>query len=116
VLVTVSGRTRQVLRDGDTLARKGGDEFVAVLVDLDDVSDAIPLLNRLLAAAAQAMPFKDLSLQVSASIGICFYSQTQLYSAEELMHQADLAMYQAKLAGKNQYCVFAASDITVVPD
>ena len=45
MLVTVSSRTRQVLRDGDTLARKGGDEFVAVLVDLDDVSDAIPLLN-----------------------------------------------------------------------
>ncbi len=74
VLVTVSGRMRQVLRDGDTLARKGGDEFVAVLVDLDDTADAIPLLNRLLAAAAQPMAFGDLSLQVSASIGVCFYT------------------------------------------
>ena len=69
------------------------------------------MLNRLLAAAAQAMEFKDLSLQVSSSIGICFYSQTQISSAEELMHQADLAMYQAKLAGKNQYCVLSGSGV-----
>ncbi|WP_394787040.1 cache domain-containing protein, partial [Rhodoferax sp.] len=53
LLVVLADRMKQVLREGDTLARIGGDEFVAVLVDLDDMADCVPMLNRLLAAAAQ---------------------------------------------------------------
>ncbi len=105
-LVTVANRMKQVLREGDTLARLGGDEFVAVLLDVEDVTACVPMLNRLLAAAAQPMDVGDLSLRVSASLGLTFYPQADTVNADQLLRQADQAMYQAKLAGKNRYHVF----------
>jgi diguanylate cyclase (GGDEF)-like protein/PAS domain S-box-containing protein len=108
VLINLALRMKEALREGDTLARLGGDEFVAVLIDLDDASDSTPLLARLLAAAAQPVAVKDWSLQVSASLGVTFYPQKQDLDADQLLRQADQAMYQAKLAGKNRYHVFDA--------
>lgn len=110
VLIAVSTRMRQALRDGDTLARNGGDEFVAVLVDLENAQNALPLLDRLLVAAAELIEFGSFFLQVSASIGISFYEGEQSKTAEALMREADVAMYQAKLAGKNQYRIFDPCD------
>jgi EAL domain-containing protein (putative c-di-GMP-specific phosphodiesterase class I) len=69
----------------------------------------VPLLDRLLAAAAQQVQVGDLTLQVSASLGVTFYPQAQDIDADQLMRQADQAMYQAKLAGKNCYYVFDAA-------
>jgi diguanylate cyclase (GGDEF)-like protein/PAS domain S-box-containing protein len=108
LLVALSTRMRQALRDGDTLARLGGDEFVAVLLDLNDASGSVPMLSRLLAAAAQPLQVGDLLLQVSASIGVTFYPQTEDVDADQLLRQSDQAMYQAKVAGKNRYHVFDA--------
>ena len=114
VLITLATRMKETLRDGDTLARLGGDEFVAVLIDLEDPSTSIPLINRLLAAAAQPVQVGDLSLQVSASLGVTFYPQIRDIDADQLLRQADQAMYQAKVAGKNRYHVFdAAKDSTI---
>ena len=105
---------KQALRDGDTLARIGGDEFVAVLIDLDDAQACQPMLNRLLAAAAQPVHFGEHFLQVSASVGVTFYPQEDDIEADQLLRQADQAMYQAKLAGKNRYHLFdAAQDRSV---
>jgi predicted signal transduction protein with EAL and GGDEF domain len=100
---------KEALREGDTLARIGGDEFVAVLIDLEDPSASVPLLNRLLMAAALPVPVRDLTLQVSASLGVTFYPQAQDVEADQLLRQADQAMYQAKLAGKKRYWVFDAA-------
>ena len=108
LLITLAARMKQGLREGDTLARIGGDEFVAVLIDLDDGDASLPLLNRLLEAAAQPVHLGDLHLQVSASIGVTFYPQAQPIDADQLLRQADQAMYQAKLAGKRRYHVFDA--------
>ncbi|MBK6998427.1 MAG: EAL domain-containing protein [Rhodoferax sp.] len=108
VLITLAARMKETLREGDTLARLGGDEFVAVLIDLDDAAGCTPLLIRLLEAAAQPVAVDDLSLQVSASLGVTFYPQKQDLDADQLLRQADQAMYQAKLAGKNRYHVFDA--------
>ena len=108
LLVALATRMKQALREGDTLARIGGDEFVAVLIDLEDAPACQPMLMRLLAAASQPTSFGDLSLQVSASLGVAFYPQTGELDAEQLLRQADQAMYQAKLAGKNRYCLFDA--------
>jgi diguanylate cyclase (GGDEF)-like protein len=105
-LVTLANQLKQTLREGDTLARLGGDEFVAVLVDLEGSDASVPLLNRLLAAAAAPIPLGDLAVQVSASIGVTFYPQPQEVDADQLLRQADQAMYQAKLTGKNRYHVF----------
>jgi len=109
VLTTVSSRMRAALRDGDTLARNGGDEFVAVLVDFLCRDDAMPLLVRLLAAAAEPVAFADMRLQVSASLGVSFYEAQQATSMDDLLRQADAAMYQAKQAGKNRYAIYQAA-------
>jgi len=106
MLLALAGRMKQMLRESDTLARLGGDEFVAVLVDLQEASDSVPTLSRLLSAASQPVQLGDLQLKVSASVGVTFYPQTDDVDADKLLRQADQAMYQAKLAGKNRYHVF----------
>jgi diguanylate cyclase (GGDEF)-like protein/PAS domain S-box-containing protein len=108
LLITIATRMLQTLREGDTLARIGGDEFVAVLLDMDDVSACVPMLLRLLAAASQPVKIGSLALHVSASIGVTFYPQMEDMDADQLLRQADQAMYHAKLLGKNRYYVFDA--------
>ncbi len=108
LLIAVAANMKQTLREGDTLARMGGDEFVAELLDLVDVEASAPMLVRLLAAAAEPMQYGDLTLQVSASLGVTFYPQSENIDADQLLRQADQAMYQAKLAGKNRYHIFDA--------
>ena len=106
LLIALATRMKQSLREGDTLARLGGDEFVAVLLDLADVAASVQLLARLLEAAAEPVQVGDLVLQVSASLGVTFYPQREDVDADLLLRQADQAMYQAKLAGKNRFHVF----------
>ncbi|WP_018952504.1 EAL domain-containing protein [Thioalkalivibrio sulfidiphilus] len=106
LLVKAATRMRLALRETDTLARLGGDEFVAVLVDLTGQDDCVPMLNRLLDAAADEVTDNDYLLRVSASLGVTFYPQMQPIDADQLLRQADQAMYQAKLSGKNCYHIF----------
>lgn len=111
LLKIVAERMQGVLREGDTLARVGGDEFVAVLIDLSERPACEPLLVRLLTAASQPVLLDEQTLQVSASIGVTFYPQTEApeaIDADQLLRQADQAMYQAKLTGKNRYHLFDA--------
>jgi EAL domain-containing protein (putative c-di-GMP-specific phosphodiesterase class I) len=100
---------KNTLREGDTLARIGGDEFVAVLIDLDGVESCLPLLTRLVEAAAAPVQLGTLVLQGSASVGVTFFPQGLDIEADQLLRQADQAMYQAKLAGKNRFHVFDAA-------
>ena len=108
LLKTVATRMKQMLREGDTFARLGGDEFVAVLLDLADIDAGIPMLERLLTAAALPVKIDNLEVQVSASVGVTFYPQLKDVAIDQLLRQADHAMYQAKLAGKNRYHVFTS--------
>jgi diguanylate cyclase (GGDEF)-like protein/PAS domain S-box-containing protein len=113
LLVALSKRMKETLRDGDTLARIGGDEFIAVLVDLEQVEDSQPLLERLLKAAADPITLGDAVINVSASIGVTLYPQDAA-DADQLMRHADQAMYIAKLAGKNRYQLFDIAQENVV--
>ena len=106
LLVALSAHMKSTLREGDTLARMGGDEFVAVFQDVKSVEDTQPMLKRLLSAAAMSVNIESIDLQVSASLGVTFYPQAEELEADQLLRQADHAMYQAKLAGKNCYYVF----------
>ncbi|MDA8328698.1 MAG: EAL domain-containing protein [Betaproteobacteria bacterium] len=106
LLVGVATRMKQALRENDMLARMGGDEFVAVLSDLDSIEASTPILSRLLTAAAQPVYLHDTLLQLSASLGVTFYPQEEDIEADQLLRQADHVMYQAKLAGKNRYHIF----------
>jgi diguanylate cyclase (GGDEF)-like protein/PAS domain S-box-containing protein len=113
LLVILAERLKSALREGDTLARIGGDEFVVVLVDLNLVEDYEPVLQRLLAAAAEPIQVNGLPLQVSASIGVTLYPQDGA-DPDQLMRHADQAMYLAKQAGKNCYHLFdVARDVAV---
>lgn len=105
LLVALAARLLATLREGDTLSRIGGDEFVAILVDLESVSAHERVLMRLLEAASAPVKIKDLSLQVSVSIGLTLYPQDNV-SADQLMRHADQAMYIAKQGGKNRYHLF----------
>lgn len=108
LLIMLSMRMKQALRDGDTLARLGGDEFVAVLVNMADADACVPVLERLAAAAAEPVLADGATLQVTASLGVAFYPQTDTVDADQLLRQADQAMYQAKLTGKNRHHFFDA--------
>jgi diguanylate cyclase (GGDEF)-like protein/PAS domain S-box-containing protein len=107
LLIAVASRTKQALREGDTLARMGGDEFVAVLTDLEDTQACVPLLKRLLDAAATPVVVNGVQLQVSASMGVALFPQRDPVDGDHLLRQADQAMYQAKSSGKNCYQFFA---------
>ena len=105
LLVTVSRRMEEALREGDTIARFGGDEFIAVLVDLEKVEDCEPVLDRLLTAASDIISIDQKQLQVSASIGVTIYPQDNA-DTDQLIRHADQAMYIAKQSGKNRYHLF----------
>jgi EAL domain-containing protein (putative c-di-GMP-specific phosphodiesterase class I) len=81
---------------------------VAVLVDLENPQACVPLLLRILNVASEPLLINGKTLQVSASLGVTFYPQVDGIDADQLQRQADQAMYQAKLAGKNRYHVFDA--------
>lgn len=106
VLIAMAARMKHTLREGDTLARIGGDEFVAILIDMESQDACIPLLNRLREAAAIPVQLGDIAVEVSASLGVTFYPQHEEMDADQLLRQADQAMYQAKVAGKNRYQIF----------
>ncbi|MDI1310063.1 MAG: EAL domain-containing protein [Methylotenera sp.] len=105
LLITLSQRMKEALREDDTLARIGGDEFVAVLPDLAKVEDCQPVLDRLLQVAADPVTVGEIELKVTASIGVAIYPQDHV-DADHLLRHADQAMYVAKQAGKNRYHLF----------
>lgn len=106
LLTTVAARMKAVLREGDSISRLGGDEFVAVLIDIGDAESCVLLVQRLLSAVAQSVRIAGHDLNVSASIGLTLYPQGEEVDADQLLRQADLAMYEAKLAGKNRHHIF----------
>lgn len=113
LLKALGQRMQQALRSGDTLARIGGDEFVALLHDLPRREACIPVLQRLLQAAATSVRIGEHDLSVSASIGVSFFPPTHKspIGVDDLLRQADQAMYQAKQAGRNRYHLFDQAQI-----
>ena len=105
LLITITERLKLALREYDTLARIGGDEFVAVLVDFEKQQDCEAILDRLLLAASNPVTVKGQIMQVSASIGVTLFPYDGV-DADLLLRHADQAMYLAKQAGKNRYHLF----------
>ena len=105
LLVALTHRMKTATRKGDTISRIGGDEFVILLINLEETIDCLPVLNRLLQATSSQVTIGDIKLQVSASIGVTSYPYDSS-DADQLIRHADQAMYKAKQAGKNQYHFF----------
>jgi diguanylate cyclase (GGDEF)-like protein/PAS domain S-box-containing protein len=108
VLVELSERMRHVMATKGFVARTGGDEFVAIITSLDVDESCLMVVNELLKVIALPMQHPDIedALQVSGSIGVTVYPQSESLDAEQLLRQADQAMYQAKLSGKNRCYLF----------
>ncbi|MGI9133020.1 MAG: putative bifunctional diguanylate cyclase/phosphodiesterase, partial [Rhodoferax sp.] len=113
LLMAIAQSMKGALREGDTLARIGGDEFVAVLVDLERPRDCEPVLERMLKAATEPITVDGSALQVSVSIGVTLYPQDGA-DAEQLLRHADQAMYAAKQAGRNRYHLFDVDSAVAV--
>jgi diguanylate cyclase (GGDEF)-like protein/PAS domain S-box-containing protein len=109
LLVTLTNRLKKHLRKDDIFARIGGDEFVVVLSSLSKEHDCIPLIKRLLTAASNPILIENNILHVSTSIGMTFFPQAEKIDADQLLRQADQAMYLAKQSGKNCYKIFDMS-------
>ncbi len=105
LLIILAQRMKVLLRESDTLARIGGDEFVAVLVGFEKPQDCTQVLDRLLQAIATPVTVGAAELHISASIGVTLYPQDGA-EADQLIRHADQAMYVAKQTGKNRYHLF----------
>ena len=105
LLSQVAGRLLGCLRPGDTLARLGGDEFAIVLNDIAGPTDAIFVVERLQEALAQEFEIESHAIYTSASIGIAVSSEVYR-TPDEMLRDADIAMYRAKNSGHATYAVF----------
>lgn len=108
VLVAVASRLRKAMREGDSLARLGGDEFAVVFQDLPDRDASVPLLERLMSAVSNPVEVDHQSFRVSASAGVSVFPRADQIDADQLLREADQAMYQAKQSGKGRYHFFDA--------
>ena len=106
LLVDISSKMQSILGKQDTVARLGGDEFVVVLPDYDNREDKNVLLSNLLQSISMPIHSATGVIEVSGSLGMTFYPQAESVDADHLIRQADVAMYQAKMQGKNRYAVF----------
>lgn len=108
VLQALSQRLITVLTKSTLLARISGDEFVFLVKGLTKHQDCQPVLEQALCSLAQPLNVCGTVVQLSASIGVSFYPQNQNIASEQLLRQADQAMYCAKQAGKNRFFLFDA--------
>ena len=110
VLIAVAQSLRSTLREMDTAARLGGDEFIVLISDLGpDVNKAMNALkkisDKLHASILEPVNLNGLNLSTTASIGITLFSH-KTQGVNELLKEADLALYQAKISGRNTICFF----------
>lgn len=107
LLVGISERLNHVIRNSDTLARFGGDEFCVLMEYINDEQQAIELAERINHALAEPFILKKESVITNASIGIVLANES-LMDAQEYLRDADSAMYHAKHSGRGCYAVFNA--------
>lgn len=108
LLISVAGKLEQRMRTTDTIARFGGDEFVILLEDLQDESNASQVAEWILSELSESFLFNEREVYINASIGIVISSVPYL-RAEDVLRDADIAMYSAKAQGKGRYVIFDPS-------
>ncbi|HZS59155.1 MAG TPA: EAL domain-containing protein [Gemmatimonadaceae bacterium] len=104
LLQVIATRLLHASRGGDTVARIGGDEFAILLEDVPQLDQALLVVTRLMEAMRQPVPLQGREITISTSIGIAHAMGGE--HVDELMRNADVAMYRAKEDGKNRHAVF----------
>jgi diguanylate cyclase (GGDEF)-like protein/PAS domain S-box-containing protein len=105
LLIEATQRIQMCIRESDTLARPGGDEFTLIMGDLHDPNGVNRVAQSILEVMAQPFKLKKESCYISISIGIAMYPD-DAENADELLNKADQAMYAAKKLGRSQFCYF----------
>ena len=102
ILVEVTQRIKTCIREEDTLSRHGGDEFILLLGVIQSQAVVLEIVQRILEILAKPYPIDEYAVvSLSASIGVTFSSKVK--NLDSLIQQADKAMYEAKLQGRNRY-------------
>ncbi|MDH3221621.1 MAG: EAL domain-containing protein [Gammaproteobacteria bacterium] len=105
LLTQVSSNFKRIVRQTDSVARIGGDEFIVLITDIDGETSLITKIESLLRETSKPIEFKGHRISVGASIGVALFPEHG-NNAETLLHHADQAMYQAKNEGKNTFRFF----------
>ncbi len=105
LLILVADRLSSFLRSVDTIARLGGDEFVILVDEIGSINEAIHIANRVQSELKQPFNINKHEVYTSASMGIVFHSDEYM-SPEDILRDADTAMYRAKRMGKDRYELF----------
>jgi len=111
LLITTAVRIQQCLRPEDTVSRLSGDEFAVLINDVHDVQDAVRIAERIRSRLVTTTLLGAVERSPSASIGIVL-CDNNYDSAEDLLRDADLAMYRAKSLGRNRHQIFDAAMFT----
>lgn len=109
LLIEVADRLRTMLRQGDFVARLGGDEFVILLNNIKSLMEVETAAQRILDTVNQPYSIDGKDLRIGTSVGISVYPQDDK-DESGLLRDADLAMYQAKNRGKNNYVIYTVPD------
>ena len=109
LLRLIAARLLGAVRQEDTVARVGGDEFVIVLLELSDVHVA-DLVSKVVQAVSQPYSIQDRNVSMTASVGVSVYPRHG-GDVETLMKSADMALYEAKRSGKNDYRISGHADL-----
>ncbi|MBW4646269.1 MAG: EAL domain-containing protein [Goleter apudmare HA4340-LM2] len=115
LLLCVAQRLQDCLRDGDTVARWGGDEFIILLPQVNDVDEVSQVARRILHALEKPFDLDEHELYVSGSIGIALLNE-QSPDTESLIQHADAALYYAKDAGRNNYQFYTTALSNKTPE
>lgn len=108
LLINVTHKIRKCLREGDIAARLGGDEFAILLVNLDSLNQIKTIADRLFKYITEPVILLGHQVQIYTSMGICLYPK-DAKDIQTLLKLADIALYQAKENGKNQYFFYSES-------
>jgi len=104
LLAAVADRIRKCLRSSDTAARLGGDEFAVLLEDISTTADAEVAADRIITTLTRPFRLAEMDLTISASVGIAFDAPEA--DVDHVLRNADLAMYQAKAAGRSRHALY----------